>query len=114
MTQAIDQAKLKAAAEHLEWVLKHYPESEDVQALLSSLMPLIEDAKAGRVLAPVEDIPGAYNFADGLYVPYKNPSVGDAYARFATEMQGGLTEEDKEQIARLEAMLKARKREASS
>ncbi len=114
MTKSINPTKLKAAAEHLEWVLKQYPESEDVRSLLSSLMPLIEEAKAGRVLVPVERIPGEYNFADGLYVPYKNPNVGDAYARFATEMEGGLTDEDKEQIARLEAMLEARKRGASS
>ena len=35
MTQTIDPIKLKAAAEHLEWVLKQYPYSGDVQAFCS-------------------------------------------------------------------------------
>lgn len=67
MTQAIDPVKLKAAAEHPEWVLKQYPNSEDVQSLLCTLTPLIEDAKAGWVLVPVNgaDLPGAWNFGDG-------------------------------------------------
>ena len=67
MTQAIDPVKLKAAAEHLEWVLKQYPDSEDVRSLLHSFTPMIEDAKAGRVLEPVDSmkIPGAWNFGDG-------------------------------------------------
>ena len=109
MNQAIDAIKLKVAAEHLEWVLKQYPDSEDVQGLLNSLLPLIEDAKAGRILEPMDriDIPGAYNFADGLYTPYKNPDVGDAYASFRIEMGGGLTEQDKQRHARMEAMRKA-------
>lgn len=109
MTQAIDPAKLKAAAEHLEWVLKQYPESDDVQSLLRSLAPLIEDAKLGKVLAPMSqrDIPGAWNFGDGRYIPYKKPSVGAAYANFIDEMEGGLTDDDKQRIARLDAMRKA-------
>ena len=92
MNQAIDPIKLKAAAEHLEWVLQQYPESKDVKDLLSALAPLIEDAKTGRLTQPVESmmkVPGAYNFSDGLYVPFRSPDVGEAYARFVTEMEGG-------------------------
>jgi hypothetical protein len=109
MTQAIDTVKLKATAEHLEWVLKQYPDSEDVQSLLRSLTPLIEDAKAKRVLAPIgqRDIPGAWNFSDGRYIPFKNPSVDDAYANWITELEGGLTEEDKQRLARMDAMRRA-------
>ncbi len=107
MTQSIDPIKLKAAAEHLEWVLKQYPESEDVQSLLRALTPLIEDARAGRVWEPVERIPGEYNHADGRYIPHKDPDVGDAYAAFAIEMEGGLTEEDQQRLARMDAMRKA-------
>lgn len=105
MTQTIDPVKLKAAAEHLEWVLQQYPDSDDVQSLLRSLTPLIEDAKAGRTLTPMDsmDIPGAWNFGDGRYIPYKSPSVGEAYADFITEMEGGLTEQDKQQLAEMEA-----------
>ena len=104
MTQIIDPVKLKAAAENLEWVLKQYPESDDVQGLLQSLEPLIEAAKAGRLLLPISrrDVPGAYNFGDGLYIPYKTPNVDEAYTNFRTELRGGLTEQDKQDIARLE------------
>lgn len=110
MTQTIDPAKLKASAEHLEWTLSQYPGNEDVQGLLHSLRPLIDAAKAGMVTQPVErsDVPGAYNFGDGLYIPYKNPSVGEAYTRFRTELRGGLTERDKQRHARLEALWEAK------
>nr|WP_199047410.1 hypothetical protein [Dyella sp. ASV24] len=109
MTQAIDPLKLKAAAEHLEWVLSQYPASDDVQSLLRSLTPLIEDARAGRVLATVDrmDIPGAWNFSDGRYIPYNNPSVDEAYVGFSIEMRGGLSEDEKELNARIDAMRKA-------
>lgn len=91
MTQPIDPVNLKAAAEYMAWVLKQYPDSEDVQSLLRALTPLIEDAKAGRVLGPADGmkIPGAWNFGDGRYIPYKNPSIGGAYADFVIEMEGG-------------------------
>ena len=109
MTQTIDPIKLKAAAEHLEWVLKQYPDSEDVQGLLHSLAPLLESAKAGGVGEPVDSmkVPGAWNFGDGRYIPYNDPSVGAAYADFIDEMRGGLTEEDKQRIARMDAMRRA-------
>lgn len=104
MTQTIDPIKLKAAAEHLEWVLRQYPDSEDVQGLLIGLLPLIESAKAGDIKAPAERIPFEYNFGDGLYQPYRNPSVGSAYSDFVTEMRGGLTEQDKKALADMQVM----------
>lgn len=116
MTQTIDPAKLKAAAEHLEWVLKQYPDSDDVQSLLRSLTPLIENAKAERVLEPMDSmkVPGAWNFGDGRYIPHTNPSVDNAYAEFSIELRGGLTEEDKQRIARLDAMRKVMTGESQS
>lgn len=109
MAQTVDSAKLKAAAEHLEWVLKQYPDSDDVQGLLHSLTPLIEDAKAGRVQVPIErrDVPGAWNFGDGRYIPFKDPNVDDAYVEFSVELRGGRTEQDIQRIARMDAMRKA-------
>lgn len=109
MTQNIDPAKLKAAAEHLEWVLKQYPDSDDVQSLLRELIPLMEDAKAGRASAPVDSIqiPGAWNFSDGRYIPYKDPSVDSAYVAFVIEMEGGLSEEERQLNARMDAMRRA-------
>jgi len=112
MTQTIDPIKLKAAAEHLEWMLKQHPDSDDVQSLLHSLIPLIEDAKAGKIREPRDRIPGAYNNADGRYIPYKNPDVGDAYARFVIEMGGGLTEQDRHRLARIEAMLASERKDS--
>lgn len=108
MTQTIDPIKLKAAAEHLEWVLRQYPDSDDVQSLLHALTSLIEDAKAGRVSEPMErmDIPGAYNFGDGRYIPYQHPSVDSAYVSFSIEMRGGLTEQEIRLNARMDAMRK--------
>lgn len=104
MGQAIDPARLKAAAEHLEWVLQQYPDHDDARRLLHALAPLLEeDAKAGRIAAPAEHIPCEYDFADGRYVAFEEPSVGDAYARFATEMQGGLSDRQAKRIARMDA-----------
>lgn len=109
MNQTIDPVKLKAAAEHLEWVLKQYPDNDDVQSLLHALTPLIEDAKAERISTPMDgmDVPGAFHHGEGAYIPYKHPDVGDAYARFVVELEGGLTQSDKQRLARIENMLKA-------
>jgi hypothetical protein len=108
MTQSIDPVKLKAATEHLEWVLKQYPDSEDVQSLLQSLAPMIEGAKAKLVLEPLEgrDIPGAWNFGDGRYMPFANPSVDEAYVAFAIAMRGGLTKQEIQLNARMDACVK--------
>lgn len=111
MTQTIDPVKLKAAAEHLEWVLKQYPDSEDVQGLYHALLPLIEGAKAERVQDPLgrQDIPCGYNFADGIYRPYTDPNVDEAYVRFSIEMRGGLSEKEKLNILQLEEMRRGMK-----
>ena len=105
MLQTVDPIKLKAAAEHLEWVLMQYPDEPVVQSLLQSLLPLIEDAKAGRVTAAIDSskVPGTYSNADGAFIPFKSPSVGDAYAKFKIELGGGLTEQDRKRHAEMEA-----------
>ncbi|MGY1459049.1 MULTISPECIES: hypothetical protein [unclassified Luteimonas] len=109
MTQTIAPIRLRAAAEHLEWVLLQYPDSADVQGLLRALGPLIEDAKAGLIKEPIDSgrVPGTYANADGVYIPYRNPSVEDAYAKFKVELGGGLTEQDKKQHAEMEAFRQA-------
>ena len=103
--QVINPARLKAAAEHLEWVLQQYPNEAVVQELYQSLLSMIEAAKAKKVFEPVDrrDIPGGYFFGDGVYRPFENPNVEDAYIDFKTEMRGGYTEQEKHQLARMEA-----------
>lgn len=106
MTQTIDPEKLKAAAEHLEWVLSQYPDEPAVQDLASALRPLIEAAIAQRVIAPMDapTVPGNYNFGDGVYVPFREPHLGNAYSRFLTELQGGFTSLELELMAKVAAM----------
>ena len=107
MTQKIDPVKLKAAAEHLEWVCQQYPDNEDVQGLYRGLQTMIEDAKEGRVIEPVadrQDVPYGYSFADGKFQGYDNPSVDSAYYGFSREMRGGLSDAAKRTIAKLAAM----------
>ena len=106
MTQTIDPIALKAAAEHLEWVLQQYPTEEPVQALYRALQPLIESAKAGRVSAPVERqaIPARWAVsAEGLYRDYKTPNVEAAYIAFGIQLEGGLTEQEERILARFAA-----------
>lgn len=111
MNQTIDVEKLKAAAEHFEWVLNQYPDEPAVQGMLSSLLPLIESAKAGRVLVPItdrHDIPFRWAVsAEGLYRGYKDPDVEGAYVTFAIEMEGGLTDQEQRILADMEAQRKA-------
>jgi hypothetical protein len=66
---------------------------------------MIEDAKAGQVIEPVDriNIPGGYFFADGVYRPFKNPNVEEAYVDFKIEMSGGLTEQNKRRYAEMAA-----------
>ncbi len=107
MTQKIDPVKLKAAAEHLEWVCQQYPNEESVQALYEGLRPLIESAKAGQISEPIEDrfkLPFRWAVSsEGLYRHYSDPSVESAYVRFGVELEGGLTEQEKKSLEKMEA-----------
>lgn len=107
MTQKIDPKKLKAAAKHLEWVCQQYPGVERVQALLEVLRPMIEDAKAGRIMEPVQDgneIPSSWAVSgERLFDAYKAPNIESAYVAFSDEMKGGLTDQDRRILARMKA-----------
>jgi hypothetical protein len=106
MTQTIDPAKLRAAAEHLEWVLDQYPDNDDVQSLLRALRPLLEDAKAGRITQPIDshNVPAAYSVGEGRYAPFRHPNVGQAYVSFGVALRGGYTEQEHRILAKIEAM----------
>ena len=91
MSRAIDQMKLKAAAEHLEWVLAQYPDSDAIRSLSDMLGPMIDDARSGRVREPIawRTLPGRRAFAEGVYRAFADPDVEAACARFSIEMTGG-------------------------
>ncbi|MBT9550141.1 MAG: hypothetical protein IV088_04770 [Hydrogenophaga sp.] len=107
MTQKIDPIKLKATAEHLEWVCQQYPNEERVQGLLESMRSLIDAAKTGKVAQPFADehrFPAQWAvFSEGLYRDYRDPNVEGAYGDFTDELRGGLTEQDLRIHADMEA-----------
>jgi hypothetical protein len=78
---------------------------------------MIEDAKAGKFLQPVndrQDTPFRWAVStQGLYRDYREPNIEGAYVDFATEMEGGLSEDDIQMLADMEihrqAILEARK-----
>lgn len=115
MKKSIDIVKLKECAEHLEWSLIQYPHIAEVQGLLRSMRPLIDQAKNEKVTEPLErqNIPSRYDLAEGAFIPYKDPNIDKAYVSFLTELTGGLTEQDKLRIARMEAMREANKKEVT-
>lgn len=55
MTRKVVPAKLKAAAEHLEWVCRRHANKGRVHAVLKVMQPMIDDAKADRIPGSVPD-----------------------------------------------------------
>lgn len=107
MSHAVDSDRLKAAADHLEWVLLQYPHNELLQNMLHGLERLIRNASAGAIRDAVDmqDVP--FNWAvnsEGLYDAFDNPSVRNAFVAFQIELEGGLNEQDKEINARIVAL----------
>lgn len=108
MTNKIDPIKLKAAAEHLEWVCQQYPNEEKVQGLYKALQPVIAEAKAEGISMPLagdDQLPFFWAVsAEGLFDQFSSPSVGDAYVQLAIQLRGGLTEQEQRINARIAAM----------
>lgn len=103
MTQSIDHVRLRAAAEHLEWVLAQYPGPHGAEGLRESFATLIEQAKAGLIKEPQgrSDSPARYALAERVYADLENPSVEEALVAFAVELRGGLTERERRIIERM-------------
>lgn len=103
MARSIDQVRLRAAAERLERALLQHADDPNAQALLRSLAPLLEAAKAERLREPIEqhDVPGASNFGNGRFSELLEPNVDNAYSAFAAELAGGLNEREQQLIERL-------------
>jgi hypothetical protein len=112
MTQKIDPAKLKAAAERLEWVCQQYPNEESVQHVLKVMQPMIDDAKAGRILEPIPDrfeLPFRWAMSsEGLFREFADPDLESAYVDFGIELEGGLSEQEKRILAKFEARVAAK------
>lgn len=104
MAQAIDKAQLRAAAEHLDWVLSCYPDQEKVQNLRASFTPLIERAKSGLITEPQDrdDFPARWALAERVYADFESPSVEEALVAFSVELRGAPTDREKRLIAELE------------
>lgn len=111
MTQKIDPTKLKAAAERLEWVCQQYPNEESVQHVLKVMQPMIDDAKAGRILEPIPDrfdLPFRWAMsAEGLFRDFAEPDLEGAYVDFGIELEGGLSEQEMRIHADMEAQREA-------
>lgn len=103
MTQSINQVRLRAAAEHLEWVLGHYADHAQAQGLRDALAALIDDAKAGRIREPLSlrHIPGGWHLAEGTFRDLRDPSVEQAYGELSTELQGGWSDQEKRLLDRM-------------
>lgn len=110
MKHAIDSTRLKEVAEHLEWVLRQYPDEPEVQGLLHALRPLLDAAKAMAITETIDstDVPGAYNFGDGRYRPFEDPSVDSAYVDFRVALRGGPSARERQLIAKMARLRVAR------
>ncbi|MEA1675226.1 hypothetical protein [Nitrospirillum sp. BR 11163] len=84
----MNQALIQQYAVSLEDLLRRYA-SADAEAarLLSALAPYLDDAKAGRILTPLEHIPGDYYFDEGTLRKYRD--LEHAYSKFQIEVTGG-------------------------
>lgn len=107
MTNKIDPIKLKAAAEHLEWVCQQYPNEEKVRHLFEALQVTIRRAKSGEIQEPIADRADMpYRWAmtvEGLFRDYTDPDIEGAYLNFGIELSGGLSDQEKRLLEEMEA-----------
>ncbi|MDR6991651.1 hypothetical protein [Luteimonas sp. 3794] len=104
MTKAIDTIKLSAAAEHLERALHLHENDPAARALLVELDDVLLAAEAGQISKPLDGVPCERAFAEGVFTHLTNPSIDEAYVAFAIELKGGLSEEDRRDLEKLEQM----------
>jgi len=82
--------KIKELAIRLEQeLIAHSKIDPESIGLHSDLKPLLEAAKAEKILAPLEtrDVPGRYRFTERNLQQYEE--LEDAFAKFAIEVTGG-------------------------
>lgn len=86
----MDQQQLRACAAELGQLLaRHAPTDTEAADLRAALGPLLAQAMAGAVTAPLAwgEIPGARLFTEGGL--RRLPELEQAYARFRIEATGG-------------------------
>ena len=88
MTQKINPARLKNAAEHLEWVFKQHQDVEVVRRLHQSLASLIEDAKALRLREPVIGLPLPRFHPTESWPTTEGKQINQAFLDFFLEIRG--------------------------
>ncbi|AQS83643.1 MAG: hypothetical protein ABF876_05770 [Acetobacter aceti] len=96
----MDQALIRKTAEELEFVLNKYCDVNEYAGYLkNSMMPFVDDAKAGKITKPVEwgDVPGGILFDERGLSQFDD--LEDAYANFKHEITGGMTEDRKKLFA---------------
>lgn len=103
MTQSFDQDQLRSAADRFQSVAAQYPDVASVQALLDALLPLLRDARAGRILEPLDprEIPGGWHLAEGTFRDLRDPNVEQAYGDLSTALQGGWSDQEKRLLAKI-------------
>ncbi|MCD9098118.1 hypothetical protein LU699_12740 [Luteimonas fraxinea] len=104
MTKTIDRIKLGTTAEHLERVLHHHKDDPAARALLMELGDLILAAKARQISKPLDGVPCERAFAEGVFTELTDPSVDEAYVAFSIELKGGLSDEDRRDLEKLEQL----------
>lgn len=106
MEQSIDRDRLRAAADRFESVAAQYPDNDAVQGLLEALRPLLDAAKTGQIIEPMDlrAIPGGWHLAEGTFRDLRDPNVEQAYGTLSTELQGGWSDQEKRLLARIAQM----------
>ncbi|TWB77287.1 hypothetical protein FBZ87_103103 [Nitrospirillum amazonense] len=84
----MDQERLKQFALELEDAARRYAAMDpEVRSFAGSVEGVSADAKAGRILTPLEHIPGDYYFSEGTLRKYRD--LEHAYSKFQIEVTGG-------------------------
>jgi hypothetical protein len=110
----MNQDLLMNSANELDKLLRQYAEFDDeAKTMLRVLTPLIQDARSGKIITPVEsrNIPGTRNYLEGNLQQYRD--FDDAYGRFILEVTGGETPARREIREKFEERRKARENSIS-
>lgn len=91
-----ESKELLDACTLLEEVCKKHAEDEEVKDFFNCISPIIEDARAGRIIPPIEwsEIPCFLYFTEGTLQRF--PDVENAFATFRIALTGGIPDSIRE------------------